>query len=266
MDLLYFEHDILLEFITIIKIEKKPFQKEVADVDFIDGEQTITGFYYENVEALYFSSKIMYDYFRYAEDLGKNLFREISENFIFEPDPQVINLYIDKLINDYFGVYRTIVYDKNSKIKLNVFETTKDIIATGESIGFEETLSNFFKSLQEFLRKLIKDLQDLKAEKNVPSKSVSLNAVDKEKLVWHGQVKQLVDIFYRLKNELKNKEDKFYLEGADDKLIAQVIMNSFLTKDDKSFSFESIKTSLKESRQEKRPNQEDQIDINTSLS
>ena len=80
---------------------------------------------------------------------------------------------------------------------------------------------------------------------------------------FNGNVNQLVDIFYQLNRELF-VDGKPYIDGNTNDLIA-LITNSFVDKDGKEISPQTVKTILKPSKEEKRPNTHKRIDIDKLL-
>ena len=83
------------------------------------------------------------------------------------------------------------------------------------------------------------------------------------KLKFNGNVNQLVDVFYQLSRELF-VDGKSYLDGNTNDIIA-LIVNSFLDKEGKEISPLTVKTILKPSKEEKRPNTNKRLDIEKFL-
>ena len=99
----------------------------------------------------------------------------------------------------------------------------------------------------------IEEAQKLKLDNQIPSNKMQFN----------GNVNQLVDIFYQLNRELF-VDGKPYIDGNTNDLIA-LITNSFVDKDGKEISPQTVKTILKPSKEEKRPNTHKRIDIDKLL-
>ncbi|MGQ7947153.1 hypothetical protein [Flavobacterium sp. WC2509] len=83
------------------------------------------------------------------------------------------------------------------------------------------------------------------------------------KMRFNGNLNQLVDIFYQLNRELF-VDGKSYIDGNTNDLVA-LIVNSFVDKDGKEISPLTVKTILKPSKEEKRPNTHKRIDIEKFL-
>ena len=97
----------------------------------------------------------------------------------------------------------------------------------------------------------IEEAQKLKLDNQIPSNKMQFNG------------NQLVDIFYQLNRELF-VDGKPYIDGNTNDLIA-LITNSFVDKDGKEISPQTVKTILKPSKEEKRPNTHKRIDIDKLL-
>jgi len=83
------------------------------------------------------------------------------------------------------------------------------------------------------------------------------------KMQFNGNVNQLVDVFYQLHRELF-VDGKPYIDGNTNDLVS-LIVNSFVDKDGKEISPLTVKTILKPSKEEKRPNTHKRIDIDKLL-
>ena len=84
-----------------------------------------------------------------------------------------------------------------------------------------------------------------------------------KKMQFNGNLNQLVDIFYQLHRELF-VDGKPYIEGNTNDLEAWIV-NSFLDKEGKEISPLTVKTILKPSKEEKRPNTHKRLDIDKML-
>ena len=83
------------------------------------------------------------------------------------------------------------------------------------------------------------------------------------KMQFNGNVNQLVDVFYQLHRELF-VDGKPYIDGNTNDLVS-LIVNSFVDKDGKEISPLTVKTILKPSKEEKRPNTHKRINIDKLL-
>jgi hypothetical protein len=109
----------------------------------------------------------------------------------------------------------------------------------------------------------INELGKLKTELE-ESKPANINNPNQfNKMQFNGNINQLVDVFYQLHRELF-VDGKSYIDGNTNDLVA-LIVNSFVDKDGKEISPLTVKTILKPSKEEKRPNTHKRIDIEKYL-
>ena len=99
----------------------------------------------------------------------------------------------------------------------------------------------------------IEEAQKLKLSSLIPTKKIKFN----------GNLNQLVDMFYQLNRELFI-EGKPYIDANTNDLAAWIV-NSFLDKEGKEISPLTVKTILKPSKEEKRPNTHKRLDIDKLL-
>ena len=99
----------------------------------------------------------------------------------------------------------------------------------------------------------IEEAQKLKLSSPNPNK----------KLKFNGNLNQLVDMFYQLNRELFIDGKPYIDENTND--IADWIVNSFLDKEGKEISPLTVKTILKPSKEDKRPNTHKRLDIDKLL-
>lgn len=99
----------------------------------------------------------------------------------------------------------------------------------------------------------IEEAQKLKLSSPKPNK----------KLKFNGNLNQLVDMFYQLNRELFIDGKPYIDENTND--LADWIVNSFLDKEGKEISPLTVKTILKPSKEEKRPNNHKRLDIDKLL-
>lgn len=83
------------------------------------------------------------------------------------------------------------------------------------------------------------------------------------KLKINCNINQLVDIFYQLHRELFS-DGKPIIDGSINDIVA-VIVNSFVDKDGRDLSPESVKTMLTPSKTDKRPKPHKRIDIDKMM-
>ncbi|MCL9806824.1 hypothetical protein NAT51_14915 [Flavobacterium amniphilum] len=114
--------------------------------------------------------------------------------------------------------------------------------------------------------KEIEQIYEMQSIKNTIEKfkpNVSGNSCAPIKLQFHCNVNQFVDIFYQMTCEIF-VEGKPMIEGNIND-IAEMIANTFVDKDGREISLQSVKTILKPSREDKRPNTNKRIDISKFL-
>jgi hypothetical protein len=99
----------------------------------------------------------------------------------------------------------------------------------------------------------IEEAQKLKLSSPKPNK----------KLKFNGNLNQLVDMFYQLNRELFIDGKPYIDENTND--LADWIVNSFLDKEGKEISPLTVKTILKPSKEDKRPNTHKRLDIDKLL-
>lgn len=109
----------------------------------------------------------------------------------------------------------------------------------------------------------IYEMQNIKStiEKQKPATTISPNNFTK--LQFNCNVNQFVDIFYQLSREIL-VDGKPVIEGNIND-VANIIVNSFVDKDGKEISLQSVKTILQPSREDKRPNSNKRIDVTKIL-
>ena len=99
----------------------------------------------------------------------------------------------------------------------------------------------------------IEEAQKLKLSSLIPTKKIKFN----------GNLNQLVDMFYQLNRELFIDGKPYIDENTND--LADWIVNSFLDKEGKEISPLTVKTILKPSKEDKRPNTHKRLDIDKLL-
>jgi hypothetical protein len=106
-------------------------------------------------------------------------------------------------------------------------------------------------------------LRKLKSELETYQKQSNPNQLPFNKIKFNGNVNQLVDIFYQLNRELFVGSVNYIDAPVND--IVAVIVNSFVDKQGKEISPETIKTILTPSKYDKRPKTHKRIDIDKML-
>ncbi|MFD0778489.1 hypothetical protein ACFQZF_08400 [Flavobacterium myungsuense] len=121
--------------------------------------------------------------------------------------------------------------------------------------SFDEQCGQLIEQLQT-IRKMRADFEKEKENSN-------LNTMLFKKLKFNGNLNQLVDVFYQLQRELFIEGKPYIDENTND--LAAWIVNSFLDKEGKEISPLTVKTILKPSKEEKRPNTHKRLDIDKLL-
>lgn len=109
----------------------------------------------------------------------------------------------------------------------------------------------------------IYEMQTIKSSIDKLKPATTINPSMLTKLQFNCNVNQFVDIFYQLSREIII-DGKPIIEGNINDMAA-IIVNSFVDKDGKEISIQSVKTILQPSREDKRPNTHKKIDINKFL-
>jgi anthranilate/para-aminobenzoate synthase component I len=148
--------------------------------------------------------------------------------------------------------------------------TEKIIYLTEEVFAYRQadkfSINTTLQVYDEQCSQLIEQLQTIrkmKAELEKEKKEQSVIQTPNNKMQFNGNVNQLVDVFYQLHRELF-VDGKPYIDGNTNDLIA-LITNSFLDKEGKEISPQTVKTILKPSKEEKRPNNHKRLDIDKLL-
>ncbi|MCT1531350.1 hypothetical protein M3B46_10110 [Sphingobacterium daejeonense] len=157
---------------------------------------------------------------------------------------------------------------KETREKVNELSTYMDkiIFLTKEKYDYEQTTIDFINpQLPDFAiqcQKEIDHLEELSTLVNtfsiepIVGKSAPLSF---NKLKINCNINQLVDIYYRLSREM-HTNGRPIIEGSVNDLAA-VIVNSFVDKDGKDLSLDTVKTVLTPSKTDKRPKDHKKIDL-----
>ena len=117
----------------------------------------------------------------------------------------------------------------------------------------------FFPDECEKLIGKIQTLSKLRAEMKPEPQSLPSDLLPYSKLKINCNLNQIVDVFYQLNRELF-VDGKPYIDGNVNDIIA-VIVNCFEDKGGLPISPQTVKTILKPSKEDKRPNSEKRIDL-----
>lgn len=180
--------------------------------------------------------------------------------------PNVAKRYINAESDErYFSFYEikkqlASLDDDNEKILLLTKEKHEYKQANIEFLN--QKLPLFDKQCAKEIEQIY-EMQSIKStiEKQKPATSISPNNFTK--LQFNCNVNQFVDIFYQLSREIL-VDGKPVIEGNIND-VANIIVNSFVDKDGKEISPQSVKTILQPSREDKRPNSNKRIDVTKIL-
>lgn len=161
-------------------------------------------------------------------------------------------------------------YELKKQLDNTSCDNEKILLLTKEQYEYQQTNIDFINqktpNYDEQCRKEIEQiyaLRKLKAELELAKPTVNPNQSPFNKMRFNGNLNQLVDIFYQLNRELF-VDGKSYIDGNTNDLIT-IIVNSFVDKEGKEISPLTVKTILKPSKEEKRPNTHKRIDIEKYL-
>lgn len=180
--------------------------------------------------------------------------------------PNVAKRYINAESDErYFSFYEikkqlATLDDDNEKILLLTKEKHEYKQANIEFLN--QKLPLFDKQCAKEIEQIY-EMQNIKStiEKLKPATNISPNNFTK--LQFNCNVNQFVDIFYQLSREIL-VDGKPVIEGNIND-VANIIVNSFVDKDGKEISPQSVKTILQPSREDKRPNSNKRIDVTKIL-
>lgn len=150
--------------------------------------------------------------------------------------------------------------DDNEKILLLAKEKHEYRQANIEFIN--QKLPLFDKQCSKEIEQIY-ELQSIKSTIEKFKPNVPGNSSVQIKLQFHCNVNQFVDVFYQMSREIL-VEGKPMVEGNIND-IATMIVNTFVDKDGREISLQSVKTILQPSREDKRPNSHKRIDISKFL-
>lgn len=158
------------------------------------------------------------------------------------------------------------------KSKVNGMEdyTEKIMFLTNEKFDYEQASIDFINpKLPDYSDQCQKEIDQIQHlirltdEFSKQQMQKNTNGIPFNKLKINCNINQLVDIFYQLHRELFT-EGKPIIDGNVNDIIA-VIVNSFVDKEGRELSPQTIKTMLAPSKGEKRPKPHKRIDIDKLL-
>lgn len=141
---------------------------------------------------------------------------------------------------------------------------TEEVFAykQADKFSINTTLQAYNEQCLQLIEKL-QTIRKMRADYETEKQNSIPNQTLFKKLQFNGNLNQLVDVFYQLHRELF-VDGKPYIDGNTNDLIA-LIVNSFVDKEGKEISPLTVKTILKPSKEEKRPNTHKRLDIDKLL-
>jgi hypothetical protein len=141
---------------------------------------------------------------------------------------------------------------------------TEEVFAykQADKFSINTTLQAYNEQCSQLIEKL-QTIRKMRADHETEKQNSIPNQTLFKKLQFNGNLNQLVDVFYQLHRELF-VDGKPYIDGNTNDLIA-LIVNSFVDKEGKEISPLTVKTILKPSKEEKRPNTHKRLDIDKLL-
>jgi hypothetical protein len=216
-------------------------------------------------EKLFVENSLMFKYNKLCNIIEKR--RDILQCPAVKPiKPAIAKKYINAESEErYFSFYEI-------KKQLNTLEddNEKILLLTKEKHEYKQANIEFLnQKLPIFDKQCSKEIEQIYEMQSIQSSidklkpATTINTNTLTKLQFNCNVNQFVDIFYQLTREIII-DGKPIIEGNIND-VAAIIVNSFVDKDGKEISTQSVKTILQPSREDKRPNSHKKIDVNKFL-
>jgi hypothetical protein len=216
-------------------------------------------------EKLFVENSLMFKYNKLCNIIEKR--RDILQCPAVKPiKPTIAKKYINAESEErYFSFYEI-------KKQLNTLEddNEKILLLTKEKHEYKQANIEFLnQKLPIFDKQCSKEIEQIYEMQSIQSSidklkpATTINPSTLTKLQFNCNVNQFVDIFYQLTREIII-DGKPIIEGNIND-VAAIIVNSFVDKDGKEISTQSVKTILQPSREDKRPNSHKKIDVNKFL-
>lgn len=216
-------------------------------------------------EKLFVENSLMFKYNKLCNIIEKK--RDILQCPAVKPIKLTIaKKYINAESEDrYFSFYEIkkqliTLEDDNEKILLLTKEKHEYKQANIEFLN--QKLPIFDKQCSKEIEQIY-EMQSIQSSIDKLKPATTINTSTLTKLQFNCNVNQFVDIFYQLTREIII-DGKPIIEGNIND-VAAIIVNSFVDKDGKEISTQSVKTILQPSREDKRPNSHKKIDVNKFL-
>lgn len=214
----------------------------------------------------FFSSKTAMSRYNKLYSLIEKKRSELQATSVKVPIDKTPKKYINAENEDrYFSFYELKKHLDNTTC-----ENEKIIILTKEQFEYQQTNIDFINQkipfYDEQCRKEIKQIYALRKLKLELEQSRTIflsNQLPFKKMRINCNLNQFIDIHYQFSRELF-VDGKSIIDGSVNDLVA-IIVNSYVDKDGKEISPETVKTILTPSRTEKRPKPHKRIDIDKML-
>ena len=214
----------------------------------------------------FFSSKTAMSRYNKLYFLIEKKRTELQSSRVKEPVVKTPKKFINAESEDrYFSFYEI----KKQLEKIND-DNQKILLLTKEMFEYQQANIEFINQKTPFYdAQCTKEIENIYALQKIQvaieeAQKLKLSSlIPNKKLKFNGNLNQLVDMFYQLNRELFI-EGKPYIDANTNDLAAWIV-NSFLDKEGKEISPLTVKTILKPSKEEKRPNTHKRLDIDKLL-
>ena len=218
-----------------------------------------------NNEELFVSKKVLCRYNKLFNLIEKKQ-TELQSSSIKETKINTPKKYINAESEDrYFSFYEI----KKQLEKINN-DNQKILLLTKEMFEYQQANIEFINQKTPFYdAQCTKEIENIYALQKIQAaieeaQKLKLSSPNpNKKLKFNGNLNQLVDMFYQLNRELFIDGKPYIDENTND--LADWIVNSFLDKEGKEISPLTVKTILKPSKEDKRPNTHKRLDIDKLL-
>ncbi|MBU8882372.1 hypothetical protein CBW16_10305 [Flavobacteriaceae bacterium JJC] len=157
-------------------------------------------------------------------------------------------------------------YEIKNKLQNVTSDSEKILLLTKEKFEYQQANIEFVNiHTLAFDKQCDKEIKQIYALKKLKDDLVKEGTFDKSpgtvfnKIKINVNINQITDVFYQLSRE-KSSDGKPYIEANTNEMAA-LIVNNFLDKDGNPISPQTVKTILKPSKEEKRPNTGKRIDL-----
>lgn len=165
----------------------------------------------------------------------------------------------------YFSFYKL-----KKKMQNLCGDSEKILLLTKEKFEYQQSVIEFLNiNTLEFDKQCDKEIEHILALKKL-KEELEKDSIDEKspgtsqpKAKINININQIADVFYQL-STFKTTEGLPYIEANINQLAA-IIVNNFIDKDENPISPQTVKTILKPSKEEKRPNTGKRIDLNKLL-